>query len=155
MISSHVVYKVETSENGSKTLKARIVPHGNSGNEKENIRKDSSTAQFDDIRLLLVVTTLLGMRLTMADIKGAYLQGGPIQREIFVRPPREWGGQRGRLWKLKKLPYRIFEAGRQWAKTIEERILKTRDGREKGESGLVVVRAKNRERTAKAVYCRR
>ena len=125
VITSHTVYKVKVSEDGSKDLKSRIVPHGNRDNEKDNIRKDSSTAQFDVIRLLLAVATFVGMRLAMADIKGAYLQSGPIQRKIFVRPPREWRGERGKLWKLKKLPYGIIEAGRQWAKTVEEWMLTT------------------------------
>lgn len=125
VISSHVVYKTKTDEHGSHTLKARIVPHGNRDTEKDNIRKDSSTAQFDVIRMLLAVCSFVGLRLAMADIKGAYLQSGPIKREVFVRPPREWLGTRGRLWKLKKLPYGIVEAGRQWAKTVEEWMLTT------------------------------
>lgn len=123
VIPSHVVYKVKTSEDGSQVLKARIVPNGNRDSEKDDVRKDSSTAQFDVIRLLLAVTTFLGMRLAMADVKGAYLQSGPIRREIYVRPPREWKGQRGTLWRLTKLPYGIVEAGRQWAKTVEEWML--------------------------------
>lgn len=86
--------------------------HANRDSEKKDIRKDSSTVQFDFIRLLLAVSTLLGMRLVMAEIKGAYLQSGPIKREIFARPPREWEGQRGRVWKLKKLPYGIVQGGR-------------------------------------------
>ena len=44
VISSHVIYKVKTSEDGSRTLKPRIVPHGNRDSEKDEIRKDSSTA---------------------------------------------------------------------------------------------------------------
>lgn len=94
-------------------LKGRLVPHGNRDNERGDIRKDSSTAQFDVIRLLLCLTTFLGLRLGLADVKGAYLQSGPIQRELYVRPPREWKGPRGILWKLTKLPYGIVEAGRQ------------------------------------------
>ena len=120
VISSHTINKVKTSEDGTQTLKARIVPHGNRDRQKDNIRKDSSTAQFDVIRILLTAVTFIGMRLALADIKGAYLQSGPIQREIYVRPPREWKGSRGKLWRLTKLPYGIVEAGRQWAKTVEE-----------------------------------
>lgn len=125
VISSHVVYKIKTREDGSHALKARIVPHGNRDTEKDKIRKDSSTAQFDVIRILLAVCTFIDMRLAMADIKGAYLQSGPIKREIFVRPPREWVGKRGQLWRLKKLPYGIVEAGRQWAKAVEDWMLST------------------------------
>ena len=95
------------------------MPHGNRDEEKDNIRKDSSAAQFDVIRILLAITTFLGMRLAMADVSGAYLQSGSITRQIYVRPPREWNGTRGKLWRLVKLPYGIAEARRQWAKTVE------------------------------------
>lgn len=43
-ISSDVVYKLKVDEEGSRTLKARIVPHGNHDAEKDDIRKDSSNA---------------------------------------------------------------------------------------------------------------
>lgn len=125
VISSHVIYKFKTSEDGSYTLKARIVPHGNRDVEKDNIGKDSSTAQFDVVRIMLAVCNFIGLSLTIAEVKGAYLQSGPIQREIFVRPPREWIRKRGCLWKLKKLPYGIIKAGRQWPKEVEEWMLST------------------------------
>lgn len=123
VITSHVIYKVKTDEEGLRNMKARIVPHGNRDFEKDNIRKDSSTAQFAVIRLLLCLSTFLGFRLGHADVKGAYLQSGPITRDVYVRPPKEWQGNRCLLWKLTKLPYGIVEAGRQWQKTFEEWLL--------------------------------
>lgn len=119
VITSHVVYKIKTAETGEMKLKARIVPHGNRDKDKEDIRKDSSTAQFNCIRLLLSIAAIFNFRLALADIKAAYLQSGPIKRDIYVRPPREWTGDRSLLWKLTLLPYGIAEAGRQWATTIE------------------------------------
>lgn len=123
VISSHVVYKVKTDKTGNRELKANIVPHGNRDNEKDTVRKDSATAQPGVIRLLLSIVTFLGFRFGMVDIKGAYLQSGPIQQEIFLRPPREWQGRRRLLWLLTKLPYGIVEAGRQWQKTVESWML--------------------------------
>jgi len=123
VISSHVIYGIKQDESGTRKLKARLVVHGNRDSEKDFIRKDSSTAQFNVIRLLFSIASLLGLRLAMADITGAYLQSGSIRRSIYVRPPAEWDGSRGRLWKLKKLPYGIVEAGRQWAKAIEDWML--------------------------------
>lgn len=108
-------------------MKSRIVPHGNRDDEKDSIRKDSATAQLNIIRLVLSLVTFLGFRIGTADIKGAYLQSGPIQRTIYVRPPREWyrrhATDRKVLWKLTKLPYGIVEAGRQWQKTVEDWML--------------------------------
>ena len=97
VITSHVVYKLKTDETGNRELKARIVPHGTYDTERNEICKEASTAQRFVIRLLLSLVTFLGFRLGIIDIKGAYLQSGPIKRAIYVRPPREWGGPRGRL----------------------------------------------------------
>jgi len=88
VITSHVVYKVKTNEANEKNLKARIVPHGNHDKEKDEIRKDSSTAQFHVISLILSVVTVLGLRLAIGDIKGAYLQ---IESQL------SWGNQVVRL----------------------------------------------------------
>lgn len=68
-------------------LKARICPHGNRDVEKDYVRKDSATAQYDVILLILAIVTFLPFRLGLVDIKGAYLQSGPIRRDIYVRPP--------------------------------------------------------------------
>lgn len=110
-------------EEGQKRLKARLCPHGNHDNEKGRIRKDSSTAQFDVVHLLITVATMLRFTLGCVDVKGAYFQSGPIMRDVFVRPPHEWKGPRGVLWKLKKLPYGISEAGRQWSKVFEKWLM--------------------------------
>lgn len=89
VISTHFVYKVKSEEKNKKRLKERLCPHGNRGKMKHEIRKDSATAQFDVIRLICSIAAILRLRLGCIDIKGAYLQSGPITRDIYVRPPRE------------------------------------------------------------------
>lgn len=124
IISSHVGYKIKKEEDGKLRLKARICPHGNRDAMKDGIRKDSATAQFDVIRLMLSLATILSFNLGVVDVSGAYMQSGPIKRNIYVRPPREWDGTpRGKVWYLLKLPYGIVEAGRQWALVIEDWLL--------------------------------
>ena len=39
---------------------------------------------------------------------------------MFVRPPNEWPGARGVVWKLLKLPYGLADAGHQWQVIIDE-----------------------------------
>lgn len=91
---------------------------------KGYIRNDAATAQFNVIRLLLMLVTMVPMELGLIDIKGAYLQFGPIRRRLSVRPSKDWGPTvKGALWKLVKLPYGITEAGRQWAMVIDEYLL--------------------------------
>lgn len=127
IVTSHVVYEVKHDEGGSKKMKARICPHGNEDDEKNVIRKDSSNAQLAIVRLMLSLVTFLGFSIKTADIKGAYLQSGPITRELYVRPPREWHYtqhySKGKIWKLRKLPYGIVEAGRQWMIAVETWML--------------------------------
>ena len=123
VISSHIVYALKSEENNTKRLKARLCPHGNRDQEKGNIRTDSSNAQFMVIRLLISLSTILNFTIGCVDIQGAYMQSGPITRELYVRPPREIRKHKGILWRLLKLPYGIPEAGRQWAKTIENWLL--------------------------------
>lgn len=87
---------------------------------KDDVRKDSVTAQFDVIRLMLTLVTFMSLRLGLVDISGAYMQSGPIRRQIYVRSPRAWEHTaRGMIWELLKLPYGIMEAGRQWATVME------------------------------------
>lgn len=92
---------------------------------KESACKDSEdTAQFDVIRLFCSIATILQFRLGFLDIQGAYIQSGPIQRDIYVSPPPECGAPRGSIWKLVKQPYVITEVGRQWAKVFENCLIK-------------------------------
>lgn len=142
VISSHVAYKIKIDEDESLKLKDRICPHGNRDKEKDVIRKDSASVQFPIIRLMLRISALLSLRIGKVDISAAYLQSGPITREIFVRPPKEHGGKRGTLWKLLKLPYGIAEAGRQWQTVCESWLLFKKMGfqRISGISQLFVLR---------------
>lgn len=40
LISSHVIYNLKTEETGKRFMKARIIPHGNHDDEKDDVRKD-------------------------------------------------------------------------------------------------------------------
>lgn len=62
IITSHVIYKLKTNEDGSRKLKARIVPHGNHDDLKEDIRSDSSNAPLFVVQILLSLCTFLGFR---------------------------------------------------------------------------------------------
>lgn len=123
VISSYVVYRVKNEENNVKRLKSRLCPRGNRNAMKGDIRNDASNTQFNMIRLMLSLACILQFALGCVDIKSAYLQSGPITREIYVRPPKEWQLRRSKIWKLLTLPYEISEAGRQWAQAIEKWLL--------------------------------
>lgn len=124
VISSHTIYKVKTDERGNLILKARIVPHGTRDSARNGVRRDSASAELFVIRFLLSLAVLLGFKVWTADVKGAYMQSGLIDRLLFVRPPRGWNGPRGVLWRLLRLPYGIVEAGRQWLCCIEHWMIR-------------------------------
>ena len=119
IISSHHFFQVKTDgEEDKLRLKCRMAPHGNRDRDKESVRKDSATTQFPVIRLVLSIAAVLNMVIATIDIKGAYLQGGYLSRDIYVRPPKGWAAH-GVLWRLLKPAYGIVESGRLWQLTIE------------------------------------
>lgn len=101
-----------------------MFPHENCDKAKDDLRKDSATAQFDVIRFLCSVATILGIRLGFLSVKDVYLLSGPIKRENYVRPLRECAVPIGIIWKFVKVPYGVTEAGRQWATVFEGWLLK-------------------------------
>lgn len=105
IISSHFVYKVKTDEKGLKKFKARLVIHGNRDDDKDIVRKDAVAANLFITRLLLSVGTILHLKFEVADIKGEFMQSGPITLDIYVKPPKSLQQHRQIYWKLKKLPY--------------------------------------------------
>lgn len=74
VISSHVIYKIKSGEDGSKSLRATICPHGNRDAMKDEVRKDSATAQFEIMRLMLSLSTFAPMKLGLIDVSGACMQ---------------------------------------------------------------------------------
>lgn len=83
LISSHHFFQIKNDfESNKLKLNCRLVPHGNRDNEKDEVRKDSSTAQFPVIRAMLSACVILGFRLASIDISGAYLQSKPLTRDV-------------------------------------------------------------------------
>lgn len=68
-------------------LKAPISPHVNSYVDQNDNQKDSTTAKYGLIRVIVSMVKLLPFRIVLVDIKGAYLQSGPIRRDVYVIPP--------------------------------------------------------------------
>jgi hypothetical protein len=57
VLSTHSFLKFKF-EDGNYRLKCRLFPHGNRDEERDALRKDSSTAQSSVIRLVLVIAML-------------------------------------------------------------------------------------------------
>lgn len=95
---------------------------------KNEVRNDSTTAQFDAIRIILPIATFMPMRLGFINISEAYIQSGPINCKIFLRPPIEWRKtKRGSIWQPQKIPNGGTETGWKWATVIEHCVVNDRE----------------------------
>ena len=101
--------------------KARLVARGFE-EETTNMRKDSPTCSKEAVRLVLALASTKEWECHTLDVKAAYLQGGPILRDVFLMPPPEY--YCGKLWKLKKTVYGLCDAARAWYLRVKEELLK-------------------------------
>lgn len=121
LISSHCFFQIKyDGDEDILKLKCRLVPHGNRDKDKDEVRKDSNTAQFPVIRALLAIASFFGLRIAIIDISGAYLQAGPLPRLVFMRPPPGWSSSPLFIWKLLKPAYGLAESGRIWQLAVEK-----------------------------------
>lgn len=118
IIDSHFNFRFKVAEIEKRKSKARLCTHGNRDQVKETIRNDAVAARSDVIGLMLSVATIVDVIIGCLDIKGAFLQSGPINQELYVRSPRDLGLDQSIHWLLEKVLYGIVEVERQWAKTL-------------------------------------
>jgi len=69
IITSHVLYKVKQLDDGSKMVKARIAPHGDKDDMKDDLKKDSATCSPVGMRILLSISVIKSWLLCKIDFK--------------------------------------------------------------------------------------
>ena len=84
--------------------------------------KHSPTCSKEAVRITLCVAATNNWGCHTIDVKAAYLQGNPIERDVYLRPPREYDS--GKLWKLRKTVYGLSDAARQWYMRMKSELLK-------------------------------
>lgn len=114
IISSHTIYKVKVNDDGTLRLKARIEPHGNEDLFKDLMRNDCSMCAPTGVLLLLSLATLLQWRISKADVKSAFLQTGPAENPVYVRPPYEIQDKRRFYWLLQAAAYGLVNGNAKW-----------------------------------------
>ena len=100
----------EKIKEGAPVTKARLVARGFEENYDD--RTDSPTCSKDSLRLCLSLVSSMGWACHTMDVKAAFLQGDRMDRDVFVRPPKEF--DRGKLWKLQKSVYGLNDDARAW-----------------------------------------
>ena len=85
--------------------------------------KDSPTISKPTLRTILSIAASKQWKITATDIKSAFLQGTNLERDVFVRPPKE-AYQKGKLWKLIKCLYGLKDASRNWYDKVAKKLEK-------------------------------
>ena len=112
----------EKYKEGERKIKARLVARGFEEAEMDKIRKDSPTCGKDSLRLCLTLLASMGWQINSLDVKAAFLQGSPIEREVYIIPPKE--ADTDKIWRLKKTVYGLADASRTWYLRVREELEK-------------------------------
>ena len=91
-------------------IRARLTARG--FEEEANVRSDSPTVKTKCMRFLLTMAATNKWELRSTDIKSAFLQGQVLNRDVYVKPPRE-ANCPGKLWKLYKCLYGLNDASKK------------------------------------------
>ena len=111
-ISTRWICSLKETSEGIKH-KARLVARGFEESQIEEIPKDSPTCDSESLRVVLAVLAQRGWKPCTMDIKTAFLQGSGIERNLFIKPPKE-ANCNGTVWKLQKCVYGLVDASLHW-----------------------------------------
>ena len=92
--------------------KARIVARGYE-EDSSQLTTDSPTCVRESLRLVFCTASSFGWDCTSLDVKAAFLQGYAIDRELYLKPPKDIR-EPGIIWKLNRCPYGLNDAPRAW-----------------------------------------
>ena len=73
--------------------------------------------------MILAIAASNNWVIKSTDIKSAFLQGQPMEREVFLKPPKESDTQSGHLWKLRRCLYGLNDAARQFYNSLAKTLL--------------------------------
>ena len=65
--------------------------------EGNTVRKDPPTYGRENLRSMLLIINLSGWKINTMIIKSAFLQGKPIERDVYLKPPKE--AHTKKIWK--------------------------------------------------------
>ena len=91
--------------------KARLVARG--FEEFVDRQTDSPTHNKESFRVAVAVISSQNWKINSLDIKAAFLQGKELDRDVYLKPPKE-ANSKGKLWRLKRCVYGLKEASRFW-----------------------------------------
>jgi hypothetical protein len=114
VLSSVWAFKVKRYPHGSiRKLKARICARGYEQVEgRDYFETFAPVVQWVTVRLILIMTILLGLENKQIDYTAAFVQA-PIDTDVYVEMPRLFATA-GKVWKLKKSIYGLKQSPRNY-----------------------------------------
>ena len=120
IIPSIVIYRWKESGR----LKARICPRGDLDRDKEQLRVDAPTALPTHVRLFCSLAASKKWEIRSCDVTTAFLQTGPMDRAIFIKPPHEMinfmGVPADTIWRMQVTVYGLVEGPFKWSKHLSK-----------------------------------
>jgi hypothetical protein len=86
-VGSRMLYTYKDLGGGKRKAKARLVAQGFQDPDKDSLTCAAPTAHKSTFRLVLAICATEQWAPRSIDIKTAFLQGMPITRDVFLRPP--------------------------------------------------------------------
>lgn len=108
---------------GAVIPKARLVARGFEEIDPE-LEKDSPTCSSESLKVILAVLAQHEWEPRSMDVKTAFLQGHPLERKVYLKPPKDAKAD-GKLWLLKKCVYGLNDASLKWYNRVKEVMLKS------------------------------
>ena len=102
--------------------KARLVVGGFEDPDNDKVIKDSPTCSKEAFRILLSIGVQMSWRSHSMDIRTAFLQGMPLKRDVYVKPPAEANEALNVAWKLEKCVYGLTDAARHWYERVNSEL---------------------------------
>jgi Reverse transcriptase (RNA-dependent DNA polymerase) len=101
------------NKDGSKRYKARLVARGFEDAEKKNVTRDAPVASTSSQRMAIQALVVKQWTLTSWDFETAFLQGKPIERDIFIAAPPNYVYSNS-CWRLKRAVHSLVSAPKAW-----------------------------------------
>ena len=100
LIDTSWVYTQKVIASGKVKEKARLVARGFQDSREGLEESYSPTCSTTGLRLLLALCAVQGWVPAVIDVTTAFLQGKPIGREVYLKPPKEALEQLMQVWRL-------------------------------------------------------
>ena len=104
-----MVTQKEERDGMKSKIKSRLVVRG--FQEDEEPRSDSPTLSKEAFKVMIAIAANENFTIRAMDVTNAFLQGKPLEREVFVEPPKDLK-KPGVIWKLKKTVYGLYDGNR-------------------------------------------